>query len=213
MGLQHPSTAMTTTPVVLQYTGTAGHGTLTANLLLLAVLLTSARALGITTITTSVFSVPVSLFLQVSLYLSVLLSLTLYVCTVSASVAVCLSVCLSLSVCLEGVGWGEWTEINSPNNSNPETSEPHIPELDDPVTEQELRQAMKHGNASGIDEICGEFLKYADNVVVVFLMQLFNRLYDASLFPSVWSKSVIVPIFQKGDDDNPDNYRGMSQNR
>ena len=48
----------------------------------------------------------------------------------------CLSVCLSLSVCLEGVGWGEWTEINSPNNSNPETSEPHIPELDDPVTEQ-----------------------------------------------------------------------------
>ena len=48
----------------------------------------------------------------------------------------------------------------------------HIPELDDPITEQEVHQAirnMKHGKASGIDEICGEFLKYSENVVVSFL--------------------------------------------
>ena len=105
------------------------------------------------------------------------------------------------------------SETNSPNNPDLETSETHIPELDDPVTEQEVRQAirnMKHGKASGIDEICGEFLKYAENVVVPFLTQLFNKLYNASLFPAVWSKSVIVPIFKKGDDDNPDNYRGIS---
>ena len=44
----------------------------------------------------------------------------------------------------------------------------------------------------------------------IFLTQLFNKLYNASLFPAVWSKSVIVPIFKKGDDDNPDNYRGIS---
>ena len=47
-------------------------------------------------------------------------------------------------------------------------------------------------------------------MVVPFLTQLFNKLYNASLFPAVWSKSVIVPIFKKGDDDNPDNYRGIS---
>ena len=44
----------------------------------------------------------------------------------------------------------------------------------------------------------------------IFLTQLFNKLYNASLFPAVWSKSVIVPIFKKGDDYNPDNYRGIS---
>ena len=105
------------------------------------------------------------------------------------------------------------SETNSPNNPDIETSETHIPELDDPITEQEVRQAirnMKRGKASGIDEICGEFLKYAENVVVPFLTQLFNKLYNASLFPAVWSKSVTVPIFKKGDDDNPDNYRGIS---
>ena len=50
------------------------------------------------------------------------------------------------------------SETNSPNNPDLETSETHIPELDDPITEQEVRQAirnMKHGKASGIDEICG----------------------------------------------------------
>ena len=70
------------------------------------------------------------------------------------------------------------SETNSPNNPDLETSETHIPELDDPVTEQEVRQAirnMKHGKASGIDQICGEFLKYAENVVVPFLTQLFKK--------------------------------------
>ena len=31
-------------------------------------------------------------------------------------------------------------------------------------------------------------------MVVFFLMQLSSKLYDANPFPSVWSKSVIVPI-------------------
>ena len=90
------------------------------------------------------------------------------------------------------------SETNSPNNHDLETSETHIPELDNPITEQEFCQAirnMKHGKASGIDEICGEFLKYAENVVVPFLTQLFNNLYGASLFPEVWSK--LYPFLRK----------------
>ena len=105
------------------------------------------------------------------------------------------------------------SETNPPNNPDLETSETHIPELDDPITEQEVSQAirnMKHGKASGIDEICGDFLKYVENVVVLFLTQLISKIYKASLFPAVWSKLVIVPIFKKGDDDNPDNYRRIS---
>ena len=55
-----------------------------------------------------------------------------------------------------------------------------------------------------------DFLRYAENVVVLFLTQLISKIYNASLFPAVWSKLVIVPIFKKGDDDNPDSYRGIS---
>ena len=41
-------------------------------------------------------------------------------------------------------------------------NERSIPELDNPITEQEVRQAIKNlktGKASGLDNICAEFLK------------------------------------------------------
>jgi len=116
------------------------------------------------------------------------------------------------------------TEVPSKENENenPSESQPgteseanvtHIPELDDPITEQEVRQAvrnLKQGKASGLDGICGEFLKYSENIVVPFLTKLFNKLYDMNVFPSDWCKSVIIPLFKKGDDKIPDNYRGIS---
>ena len=46
-------------------------------------------------------------------------------------------------------------------DTNTESNVTHIPELDDPITEQEVRQAirnLKHGKAPGLDNICGEFL-------------------------------------------------------
>ena len=92
-------------------------------------------------------------------------------------------------------------------------SERFIPELDNPITEQEVRQAIKNlktGKASGLDNICAEFLKYAENFVVPFLTKLFKKLYDRSYFPLDWCKSVIIHLFKKGEDSNPDNYRGIS---
>jgi len=89
----------------------------------------------------------------------------------------------------------------------------HVPEFDDPVVEQDVRQAvrnLKQGKASGLDGICGEFLKYSENIVAPFLTKLFNKLYDMNVFSSDWCKSVIIPLFKKGDDKIPDNYRGIS---
>ena len=79
-------------------------------------------------------------------------------------------------------------------------SERFIPELDNPITEQEVRQAIKNlktGKASGLDNICDEFLKYAENSVVPFLTKLFTKFYDTSYFPLGWCKSVIIPLFKK----------------
>jgi len=89
----------------------------------------------------------------------------------------------------------------------------HVPQLDDPISEEEVRRALrnlKHGKAAGLDQVCGEFLKYAGDVVCPFLTHLFNKLYDLSIFPEEWCKSVIVPLYKKGDKSNPDNYRGIS---
>lgn len=88
-----------------------------------------------------------------------------------------------------------------------------VPELDTQITDQEVKDAIRNlklGKASGLDEICGEFLKCAEDVVTPFLVVLFNKIYNLGLFPLSWCQSVIVPIFKKGDEGNPDNYRGIS---
>ena len=39
---------------------------------------------------------------------------------------------------------------------------------------------------------------------------LFNKIYNTGHFPNQWTTGVIVPIFKKGDKDNPANYRGIT---
>ena len=53
-------------------------------------------------------------------------------------------------------------------------------------------------------------MKFAEIFVVPFLTKLFSKLYDTSYFPLDWCKSVIIPLFKKGEDSDPDNYRGIS---
>ena len=56
---------------------------------------------------------------------------------------------------------------------------------------------MKRGKACGLDDICGEFLKHANSLVVPFLANVFNRLYDTTYFPLDWGKLVIIPLLKK----------------
>ena len=76
-----------------------------------------------------------------------------------------------------------------------------------------MREAIrksKAGKASGIDEICGEFLKAAENFVTPLLTKLFNKLYDDGYFPDDRTCSVVIPLFKKGDANDLGNYRGIS---
>lgn len=86
-------------------------------------------------------------------------------------------------------------------------------ELDKSITEAEVRQSirkLKNNKAAGIDGILSEFLKSAEDQVAPFLTKLFNHLFDQGIFPEDWCKSVIVPLYKKGDPSNPGNYRGIS---
>ena len=88
-----------------------------------------------------------------------------------------------------------------------------VPELDEEISEAEVKQAirkLKPGKASGLDEVSSEFLKSSEHFITPFLTKLFNKLYDEGYFPEDWTRSVIVPLFKKGDTKNPGNYRGIS---
>ena len=53
-------------------------------------------------------------------------------------------------------------------------------------------------------------LKHANERVIDFFVQLFNKLYDERIFPAERSKSIIIPIHKKGDASIPDNCRGIA---
>ena len=39
---------------------------------------------------------------------------------------------------------------------------------------------------------------------------IFNHILDSKVFPSKWAEGIIVPIFKKGDKNEPSNYRGIT---
>lgn len=90
---------------------------------------------------------------------------------------------------------------------------PSEPLFDDPITTDEVKASiayLKNGKSAGPDRIISEMLKHGGTPVIEFLVSLFNILFDSGSFPAIWCKSIIVPIFKKGDSNNPNNYRGVA---
>lgn len=84
---------------------------------------------------------------------------------------------------------------------------------DEPITELEVRcslKSLKTSKACGKDGIYTEMIKNSQHLSVEFLVNLFNTLFTQGIFPIQWSIAIIVPIFKKGDLNNPGNYRGIS---
>ena len=68
---------------------------------------------------------------------------------------------------------------------------------------------LKNGKAAGPDGIIPEMLKHASDQMVNFLVKYFNVLFDEGIYPLNWCESIILPLFKKGDCNNPNNYRGI----
>ena len=82
-----------------------------------------------------------------------------------------------------------------------------------PITEEEVVCAinnLKARKAAGPDMIIGEVLKHASSVILPFAVRFFNRLFDKGIYPSNWCESIILPLYKKGDVNDPGNYRGIS---
>ena len=84
---------------------------------------------------------------------------------------------------------------------------------DRPITREEVLlaiQRLKNGKAAGPDGIIGELLKHAGHLAVDFLVKFFNVLFDRGIYPDSWTESIIVPLFKKGNQNEPNNYKGIS---
>ncbi|WAR14475.1 hypothetical protein MAR_004580, partial [Mya arenaria] len=78
------------------------------------------------------------------------------------------------------------------------------------ITEEEVLlsvKSLKDGKAAGEDYLPPEFFKISINHILPLMVKLFNRIFSDGYFPEAWSKSIIVPIFKKGDPNITKNFR------
>ncbi|UYV84087.1 hypothetical protein LAZ67_X001133 [Cordylochernes scorpioides] len=90
---------------------------------------------------------------------------------------------------------------------------PSDPILDPEITSEEIGRAirdLKNNKASGPDDIPNEIIKILPDSYMGLLEQFYNRALIMGHYPTIWTKSIIHPIFKSGDKDNPSNYRGIA---
>ena len=82
-----------------------------------------------------------------------------------------------------------------------------------PISEEEILLAikkLKKRKSAGPDCITSEFLKNACPQILPFFVKFLNALFDKGIFPEQWTESIIIPLYKKGNINDPKNYRGIS---
>ena len=86
-------------------------------------------------------------------------------------------------------------------------------ELNGAITYLEIKKAVKqlrNGASAGPDLFLNEFFKNGNDTLMKYIYTLFNKIFELGYFPKSWSDGFIVPIYKKGDKNEPSNYRGIT---
>nr|CAH8822387.1 unnamed protein product [Trichobilharzia regenti] len=92
----------------------------------------------------------------------------------------------------------------------------HLPEWDidtGPPSLTEVTKAvtnLKLGKAAGPDGMTPEVFKYGGDSLLSALTEVLGSVWESEEVPSGWCKSLIIPIYKKGDKSSCDNHRGIS---
>jgi hypothetical protein len=80
------------------------------------------------------------------------------------------------------------------------------------IERQEVERAiarMRNGKAAGEDAIVPEMIKEGGRIAVEAITDLFDAVWRAGRTPDDWRKSVIIPIYKKGDTTRCESYRAV----
>jgi hypothetical protein len=70
--------------------------------------------------------------------------------------------------------------------------------------------SLKTKNSFGYDEITPKILKISANYISSPLTYICNKAISAGVFPDRMKYSIVTPIFKKGNNSDPANYRPIS---
>ena len=92
--------------------------------------------------------------------------------------------------------------VNEPSNQD------NFPILESDV-ETDI-QALKMGKSAGIDNIPAELIKAGGYIVIQILQDICNKIWETRIWPSDWTKSIIISLHKKGSKQKCENDRTIS---
>ena len=90
---------------------------------------------------------------------------------------------------------------------------PFFSELDFRITTNEIEKALRRLNkkaSPGADKVSGNLLFAGREVLMPLYKLFFNKLFSHATQPKILSINYLKPIFKKGDNSDPENYRGIA---
>ena len=88
-----------------------------------------------------------------------------------------------------------------------------LDKLNSPITFEEciaVINGLKCSKAHGVDNVLNEMIIFSKDNICEILTLLFNYMFQNSIFASEWQKSLISPIFKKGNVNLCSNYRPIT---
>ena len=114
--------------------------------------------------------------------------------------------------------WNEYFKklLNKPTANTPCNSSytpTFNPILDGIITLEELRAALKQlkrNKAAGPDGILVEYIKAFGETYEGILWKIMKEIFCRQVYPSEWNSNFLKPIYKKGDNEDPGNFRGLA---
>ena len=86
----------------------------------------------------------------------------------------------------------------------------YVEVLDEDIFAEEVQYAIQRLKTNKSPELDGLYPELFNNNMVQALTSIFNSVYNSGIFPTPWSIGCIKPIYKKGDELLPSNYRGIT---
>jgi hypothetical protein len=75
---------------------------------------------------------------------------------------------------------------------------------------QKMLHKMKNNKSPGVDTIPSELIKFGGESLIKQIYELIRKVWAQEQIPDEWKRSIICPIYKKGDLLECTNYRGIS---
>ena len=86
-------------------------------------------------------------------------------------------------------------------------------ELNLPFEQCEIIKAIKQLNtnkSAGPDMLLNEFFIHGKDTLSIYLLSLFNKIFELRYFPKTWTEGFVVPLHKKGSINDVNNFRGIT---